>query len=305
MTVTPLERSIILTVAYTHQFSYPLTLFEIYSRLISPTGSSPVQKKSFVAAVTQLLSHKRIVREKNYFLLTSGIAQEQVQHREQRLLFSKKKINDLQPLLAFLSTLPWVTAVGITGSVAMHNADRHDDTDILMIVQPYSLWLLRPLVILFAWYHQKRRSWDTEESNSWCFNLWLETTQLKIPTRQHSLYTAYEVAQVQWVMDKCCIEKKFLQSNAWIYKYIPVCFKKKYGVFVTCENRALLTRLLLVLHAVWVIPLNSILYLLQWWYMLPHMTREKVHLSSAFFHPRNTRGIITDRWKQTLKNLTH
>ncbi len=305
MIASPLERSIILTLAYTYQFSYPLTLFEIYSRLIFPTSGGSVQKKSFVAAMVQLLSQQRIVREKNYFLLNSGVAQEQVQHRGERSRFSKKKIADLQPLLAFSSALPWVTAVGITGSVAMHNADKHDDTDILMIVQPYSLWLLRPLVILFAWYHQKRRSWNTEESNSWCFNLWLETTKLKIPARQHSLYTAYEVAQVYWLIDKCCIEKKFLQSNAWIYTYIPNYFKRKYDALVTCENRALLTRLLLILHTVWVIPLNSILYLLQWWYMLPHMTREKVQLSSAFFHPRDTRGIITDRWKQILKNLAH
>ncbi len=304
MTLSQLERSIILTLAYTHQFSYPLTLSEIYSRLIFPTNGGSVQKKLFVAAIIQLLSKNRIVREKNYFLLNSGLAQELVQHREDRLRFSQQKIADLQPLLAFLSSLPWVTAVGITGSVAMHNADRHDDTDILMIVQPYSLWLLRPFVILFAWYHQKRRSWNTEESNSWCFNLWLETTQLKIPAHQHSLYTAYEVVQVYWVIDKCCIEKKFVQKNAWIYKYIPILFNKKHELPVTCKNRAVLTRLLLLLHAVWVMPLNSILYLVQWWYMLPHMTREKVYLNSAFFHPRNTRGIITDRWKQTLKNLT-
>ncbi len=305
MTASQFERSIILTLAYTYQFSYPLTLFEIYSRLISPTNGGSVQKRSFVTAIVQLLSQQRIVREKKYFLLNSGVAQKQVQHRENRLLFSEKKVADLQPLLAFLSALPWVTAVGITGSVAMRNADRHDDTDLVMIVQPYSLWLLRPLIILFAWYHQKRRSWNSEESNSWCFNLWLETTQLKIPVRQHSLYTAYEVAQVNWMIDKCCIENKFLHANMWINKYIPVYFKKKYDVLMTCESRPLLTQLLLVWHAVWMIPLNYILYLLQLWYMLPHMTREKVHLSSAFFHPRNTRGIITDRWKQTLKNLAH
>lgn len=305
MRASPLERSIILTLAYTHQFSYPLTLCEIYSRFIFPTSGRSIQKKLFAAAIVQLLSQQIIVREKNYFVLNFGAAQEQARRREERLRFSNKKIADLQPLLAFLSVLPWVTAVGITGSVAMHNADRHDDTDILMIVQPHSLWLLRPLIILFAWFHKKRRSWNSEESNSWCFNLWLETSRLKIPARQHSLYTAYEVAQVNWMIDKWCIERKFLQSNAWIHKYIPIFFRKKYNVLATCESRALLTRLLLLLHAVWVIPLNSVLYLLQRWYMLPHMTREKVQLSSAFFHPRNTRGIITDRWKQTLKNLTH
>lgn len=305
MIASPLERSIILTLAYTHQFSYPLTLFEIYSRFISPTGGDSIQKKLFVAAMAQLLSQQLIAREKNYYLLNLGVAEKQVRHREERSRFSEKKIADLQPLVAFLSVLPWVTAVGVTGSVAMHNANRNDDTDILMMVEPHSLWLLRPLIILFAWFHQKRRSWNTEESNSWCFNLWLETSRLQIPARQRSLYTAYEVVQVHWVIDKCCIEHKFLQSNTWIYKYIPVIFRNKYDALLTCENRALLTHVLLILHALWVIPLNTLLYLLQWWYMLPHMTREKVQFSSAFFHPRNTRGIITDRWKQTIKNLAH
>lgn len=204
-----------------------------------------------------------------------------------QLLFknSQKKRREAQPLINYLSQLSWVEGVAITGSLALNSADEKDDADFLIVTQPNRLWLTRLLVLYFAIKHGKRRSFAHEEPNSWCFNLWLDTNNLFVPITKHSLYTAYEVCQADWVINRHQTAQKFLAANSWVRQTLPGyyvyrCKQVKKFDYVNYKQSTV-GRILSP-----VITLSSWAgYLLQLLYMLPHRTTERVGKGFAWFHP--------------------
>lgn len=296
MIISPLERSILLTLAYTHQFSYPLTGTELYYRLLS---ISQISQSAFIASLRALFASGLIMWDKPYISL--GSLPTLSGSREKRSLYSRKKIKELDPLLKFASFIPWVRAVGLTGSVAMKNASEFDDTDILMIVEPHSLWLIRPCIVLFSFFRKKRRTWNKEELNSWCFNLWLEGNKLVMPSKKRTAYTAYEVCQVVWMFDRTNVREQFLMDNSWVRQYVPLYHSRLLSQKKVIKKNWFIKILVTVSLPITYV-LNTLLFAVQWWYMRPHMTRERVTLHTAFFHPRDTHGIISERWKEIIQH---
>jgi hypothetical protein len=212
--------------------------------------------------------------------------------REKRFPTSSQKRAELLPLLAVCRWLPWVSGVAITGSLAMNNADEHADADVMIITENNRLWLVRPLMVLFSFLYGKRRSWNKEEENSWCLNLWLERKSLSVPLAQRSVYTAHEVIQADWQLSKAGTAREFYLANRWVANYLyhyHFTSVKEQPTFITIP---VLTQLLDVA--------NYAAFQLQKWYMKTHMTQERVHLSSAFFHPRDTRSLIVKNWKKMI-----
>jgi hypothetical protein len=223
-----------------------------------------------------------------------------------------------------------VEGLAITGSVAVDNAKLHDDVDFMVVAAPRRLWLVRPLLLLFSQFYGKRRTWRGEEQNSWCFNLWLEPASLRIALHHHSLYTAYEVGQVDWLIEKQSIRTLFFQTNTWSREYIPFFFdhrsrvgarflptqiaslwlrhalaRKVIGVimFVCLQLVLAFVSLVLVPICVFLVSIieylldvaNFVAYHLQHIYMRRHMTREVVRLDFAAFHPRDTRARLIEK----------
>ncbi|MDQ3009054.1 MAG: hypothetical protein M3Q81_05725, partial [bacterium] len=199
MNFTDTELAVLVTLAYTTQFSYPLTSSEIEQRLVSPlvassfrqasTSLTPPQSdsKSVEVALTSLLAKKILFKKLGYYGLLKykrGYAL-----RAQRARSSQDKITDAQAFLRYARYIPWISAVFITGSVAMNNAPEAADTDFMIVTSPRRLWLTRLLVIAIATLSGKRRSWQGEEERSWCFNLWLSHDVLAVFDQRQSLYT--------------------------------------------------------------------------------------------------------------------
>lgn len=299
MIISPLERSILLTLGYTHQFSYPLTSIELYYRLLNV---SQVSGSAFVASLKALSASHLIIWDNPYISL--GSVSPLIGSREKRSLNSQKKIRELHPLLKFASCIPWIQAVGLTGSVAMKNASEFDDTDIFMVVEPHSLWLIRPCIVLFSLFRKKRRTWNKEEPNSWCFNLWLEGNKLAMPSKKRTMYTAYEVCQVVWMFDRTNVRQRFLLDNSWVRTYLPRYHSRLLAQKNLIKKNWFIKIVLAVFFPITIV-LNTLSFVVQWWYMRPHMTRERVTLHTAFFHPRDTHGIISERWKDAIQHTVN
>lgn len=290
-----IERQIILTLAYCQQFEYPLSVRELWLRLLQPQkGVGLISAKAFSEAVAKLV-RGGLVSSQGAYLFLSG-AKNLVETREKRSKTSQKKRQELSPLLWLCRWLPWVAGVAITGSLAMNNADEKADADVMIVTENNRLWLVRPMLVLFSFLFGKRRSWNKEEENSWCLNLWLERESLAISQKQRSVYTAYEVLQADWVISKDHVAAEFYQVNAWITQYLwtaPVLSVPNSWSWVPVP---ILTELLS--------ELNKLSYLLQRWYMSAHMTKERVTLHLAFFHPRDTRNLIVTSWRKVINTAT-
>lgn len=291
-----LEQRLLLTLAYTAQFSYPLTTQEWLQRSI---GTNRYSKQDFSNAITTLVTDGHVCYKNGFWYIPGKESDTAV--RERRMTATQQKFVELTVLTNFLRKIPWVIGVAITGSAAMNNAEADDDIDILIVTKNNRLWLVRPLVILFAFLQGKRRTWSSEEKNSWCFNLWLERSALTQPEATRSIYVAYEVCQTKWVIDREGTQAAFYSLNSWVNRYLPYYFrsisqeKKAREVVQSPVYVPLISEILTASNYCW--------YIAQRLYMHRHMTRECVTYSYAFFHPRDTRTVISQGLRDIVDKL--
>ncbi|MBW7944434.1 hypothetical protein H3C70_03480 [Patescibacteria group bacterium] len=289
-----LARAVLVTLAYTDQFEFPLLADEVYRRCLS----LELERKSFTKkTVDQTLTEldkrglvERVTTEgKTYFCLHGR--SRTVEQRLRKEAAAVVKYQEIQQFLSFARRIPWIQAVYLTGSQAMNSADPHSDIDFMIITQPGRLWLSRILVSFFAQLHGKRRSWNREEPGSWCFNLWLDTTHLAVDVSKRDSYHAYEVLQARPLWAKNDVDAVFYSDNTWINQFF-------YGV--PKAEKHPLTRPTFSGN-----PLLTFLDWLSWtfqsWYMRRHQTTEKVGRGYAFFHPRDTGKVIAEGWLQSLE----
>ena len=293
-----IEQRILLTLAYSEQFSFPLTVSELYTRLLV---SFFVDFSTFVGALKELQNKKLIVYF-DEFLFVSGLTTEKIIElaslRKKRESYARAKWRELEDFIVFAKRIPFIKGVAVTGSLAVNNTIKDDDIDFMIVTANNRLWLTRLIVIVFATLKGKRRSFAKEEKNSWCFNLWVEESELQLPISSRSIYEAYEVVQAVWVLSRGSVSRNFRQVNKWTQKHI---FMSGLGVNLPTPSHFSFFDLPLVSQ---IIDLcNRVVFWLQYAYMKPHMTREKVSRKHAFFHPRDTKSAVFDNWKKTLMRL--
>lgn len=295
-----LDARVLLTIKYSDQFEYPLTDGEVWKRLFfgSPRESEASEGESREAVRESLLRLKKfgvISDSDEHWTLASRDASQLVRGRAKRAKFSNSKLKEAESLFQFLKLLPWVRGVAVTGSVSMNNAKKNDDLDFMIVTSVNRLWLVRPLVVFYAWIKGRRRSWHQEENNSWCFNLWLDANHLSLPLKNRNYYTAYEVYQAKWIITKGGLKNEFLSKNSWASIFYPNLTNTEVRANKPADNT-----LRTIARHKWAIFdfLNNLAFKVQLRYMESHRTTEKVGEGYAFFHPRNTYSQI----KQNLSN---
>lgn len=288
-----MRSAILRTLAYADIFDYPLTLKEIHKWLIG-------------TAITPNSSH-------NYYYLPNR--QHLVSLRHRRFKWSLPKIDRAKQIGEWLKFIPWVKCICITGALAMRNSDENDDIDLMIITSANRLWLTRLLVTILTEFLGIRRHPSLPRSdpaaagsairgrhpstiynlrskiytNKICLNLWLDETSLSVPKPQRNLYTAHEVAQAKPIINKNSTYAHFLSSNSWLNNYLPNVIIPKHPKHPNFPNFPNL--------------LNLLAFKLQYWYMKRRMTREKVSLHFAFFHPQNTSQYVMREYNKRLKQL--
>lgn len=172
----------------------------------------------------------------------------------------------------------------------MDNSPKHDDIDFMIITSPNTLWLTRLLVIVLL--NKSRRPKQLPEhsspkvSDKICDNLYLDTNNLKINNK--NLYTAHEILQAKCIFDRSGVHRRFLESNSWVKNYLPIAYReslKKISKKLICNKKYAISNFLY--------PVNLLLFWLQYLYMLPSMTTERVSLGYAFFHPKRGNSLVS------------
>jgi cytidyltransferase-like protein len=306
----PLFRRIIQTVAYTDQFEYPLDAFQVWQRLLEITVSYQEIQRSL-----QVLVAEGVLATKNGWYFFVG-RESSVQKRHIAEKYAQQMDQATQELLAIVQILPWIEAVAITGSVAMGVAAKNDDLDLMIITKPGFLWLSRFMLVIVASIKGRRRYWWEDRAwklaaknkkseqitkTKWCFNLWLTSASLAVPSQMRSVYAAYEVCQADFVYDVSKVQARFLAQNKWAKKYVPQYFswRSNQAKQVAFLKKNLFIEVIEVAKPVFVL-VDVVLFWLQWGYMQRHITTEKVSRLFAYFHPRPTNKLVRSGWKKAL-----
>lgn len=252
------------TLAYSRHFGLPLSPEKLHLWLISSRPVSSSRLRPFLPKLTT--PNRQLI--------------------EERFHHSQKKLLTARRIARLLGLFPTVKLICATGSLAVDNAKHYDDLDIMIVTSTATLWLTRPLVILFLKALRLRRPTSLPEhesprvSDKVCDNLWLDETALALPENKRNLYTAHEVLQAKPLFDRGNSHAKFISANSWTSKFLANAYAAKVTPRTVAPK---------VTPPRWdaIGWLNSLAFHLQYHYMKPKITRETITLHSAYFHPND------------------
>jgi hypothetical protein len=204
-----LRRAIARTVTYADLFEYPLDRSEIHRYLIGEAASSNdvnamLEQDGALGAYLERTGDKFHLRGRASTIET----------RRAREAASADLWRVARAYGAVVARLPLVRFVGVTGALAMSNAERRADIDLFVLTHPGRVWLCRLLVLAVVRLAALR-------GHQLCPNFLLSTAQLEL--RERNLFTAHEIAQMipvratQWYA-------KFIDANRWARVYLPNAF---------------------------------------------------------------------------------
>jgi len=255
-----LARAVAKTIAYAGFFNFSLSAQEIHFWLIS---SHPISFSSIKKYLPTQKPQEAKIRQ---------ILQKNTTEKEQSAL----------KLIKYVSLFPFIRLIALTGSVAANNTKTNDDLDLLVVTSPHTLWLTRPLFLIFlSLKFNRRHPGDTisKEKNVFCPNLWLDTQALSIPQRNRNIYTAHEVLQIKPIFDRGDTYQRFIDSNHWTSRFLANAYQELHRTPPSKLDTSFLF--------IFFFPLNFIFFVMQYLYMLPKKTTEAVSLHSAYFHKNN------------------
>ncbi len=275
--MSPLKSAIQSSLKYAKFFDYDLTPTELHLWLCS-------SKQHSSAALKKCLSTNSFLKAKVHPTMT--------QRRLRSLSLTQKKLTHLHSVLPYLSLLPTIKFIALTGSLAMDNAKPNDDIDIMIVTSTNTLWLTRPLVFLLLKALRLRRPITATQThqvnNKICDNLWLDQSALKVPIVKRSLYTAHEVLQVKPILNRGATYQSFITQNSWVKKYLANAYKGITTSFSSSQKSNISKQ------GRGSIPLlNRLAFHLQYLYMKRKLTSEYVTPHSAYFHPRDLSKELT------------
>lgn len=277
-----ISRAILQTLRYSDHFGFPLTVDEIYFRLVGKGSSRPL----LIRNINKLLKSNLIQKTDAYYHLPgrSSLVARRLKHAQ----LSPPQLARARHLSSILYSVPSILAIYLTGSLAVCNSSAASDIDLMIITKNNRLWTTRLLLTLYTSLLGLRRTpTSTKNTGKLCLNLYLTPKTYHLPPSKQSLYTAYELIQAIPLYDPHNTHSALLAANPWIFTYLPNAtrtvlkrnswLQAKKGS--SADERTVLNGTLNIIE--------KLAYLLQKLYMRKKITRELVTPDSAFFHPRN------------------
>jgi len=192
-----LEKSVLTTIIYYDVLDHSLTGFEVFKCLINPLHIvaqfedlelEPIRKISYFDILNTLNNLSKYIQEKNGFYFLKGKSR-LYEKRIKRQKFSDEKLRKAKRIVKWFQMIPYIKMITISGSVALDNAKKKSDIDLLIVVKHKRIWIAR-----------------TDKS-------------LKIDFP--SLYNAQTYVHLIPIMqNEKNIYQKFVKSNRWINDYL-------------------------------------------------------------------------------------
>src|SRR5690349_900789 len=126
--MTAMERAILRTIIYSDIFNYPLTKEEIYKYLIS---EKPISKRSFDEELKKGTPLRGLAFMDGCYFKSNKKRLVNVRNRREKI--SQKKLLIVRSVCNILQFIPTISFIGISGGLAMENADEKDDIDLFII----------------------------------------------------------------------------------------------------------------------------------------------------------------------------
>ena len=215
-----LNKNILATIVYYNGFNYPLTAFEVWKNLIRTDyydNSQPAQIT--LAEIIRRLGDdnlKKYIENQNGFYFLKG-ENNLVERRIKNNKISAGKINKLVGIAKWMRFIPFIKMIGMTGALAMKNANVKSDLDIFLVFKNGKIWTGRTLATLFLHIIGKRRH-NRKIIDRVCLNFFVTDDSLEVMTRD--LFSASEYMFLVPLYG-FSIYERFQIKNQWIKSMKP------------------------------------------------------------------------------------
>lgn len=284
------QKALLCTMLYSDIFNFPLTEEELWLDIMSGKKISKDTVRKTVKSLSKFISYK------NGFFCVAG-REKIINKRKERIKIAQKKIKIAVSVAKYLSHIPTILFIGITGRLSHIDADRDDDIDIFVITKKNTIWATRLVLLGVLEFMKVRRTRnDKNPANKICPNLIIEESALIWPVEKRDLYTAHEIVHILPLFVRNNIYQKFLAKNEWINRFYPN-RKGNYSqehYFEKQKSYIIIKTISFILT----LPLFEYIFdKLQRIYMKNKRTKEIVLPNFLAFHPRDYR-------EKTLNNFT-
>jgi len=186
------------TIKYANRFGGKLDINQLYFRLLTSKKYSLKEVKKIVKE-NQIILNRLVNKESN-----------------NKILLAKKL------LINHLSKFNDILFLGITGSTAAENAKAKEDIDFFIICKADSLWWNRLKLRLYIKGNNipHRRYGQKEIANDFCFNLWMDETNIVVPKLKQNQKNAVDLIMMKVLLNKNNIYEKLILKNRWAEKYV-------------------------------------------------------------------------------------
>lgn len=279
------------TLIYFSLFNFPPTREELWYFLHGENGKK-FTKKEFEIRLKD-------IQQGNGFYFLKG-HKKYIALRQKRQTAGIKKLQRAKLIGSLVAYLLTVKFIGITGGLAMQNADRDDDIDFFIVTTSKTIWITRLLSsIMLDILGLRRRRADRKVANKVCLNMFVDERVLSVPKERRDIYTAHEFVQMIPIYNKDKTYQKLLKKNSWLESFLPNAhiYYKKYtpknastGIF-----SAIITILIRVFLVEYIVKYVQLKYM-----RIPK--KETVTDTMLAFHPFDYRRAILIKYKRRLQN---
>ncbi len=271
------KKDLLRTISYFLEFKYAPTFEEIYTCFPIKTSRARLQ-----SILNLLLTENKVIiqvkdRQYNQSRYTIQGYSTLLNNLKFKIQNSKLKIKKIENYIRLLSKFPQIELIGLSGTVAMMSADKHDDIDLFIITAKNRLWTGRLLALATAQTLGLRRGRkETQATDKVCLNLFFDGKALAVPMIKQSESVAREVLQMKPILAKNGVYLRFLEANTWVYEYFPNSKLKLRSSNnpVTCY----------MLHVTCLI--ERLAKFIQLYLINRHRTNELVSDTQLWFHPK-------------------
>lgn len=216
-----LAKNILATIIYYDGLNYPLTSFEAWKYMMRTDYYAPDKEPLAVslAEVSLQLSGESLakyIQHQNGFYFLKG-RQKLVAKRIANAKISDGKLKRLRTLAWWLRLIPFVRMIGVTGRLAMKNAQAKSDWDIFVVLKHGRIWTGRTLLTIFVHLLGKRRH-GKKITDRVCLNFFVTDESLEVTTKD--LFSASEYMFL-FPLFGCEVYERFQIRNQWIRSMKP------------------------------------------------------------------------------------
>jgi hypothetical protein len=288
------QKALLYALLYSDIFNFPLTEEELWLDVIHEKKINKDTVRKTIKSLSKFISFK------NGFFCLAG-KEKIINNRKEGTKIAQEKIKIAVSVAEYLSYIPTILFIGITGRLSHIDAGRDDDIDIFIITKKNTIWATRLFMLaVLEMMNVRRVRNDTDPRGKVCPNLIIEESTLAWPVEKRDLYTAHEIVHVLPLFARNNIYQKFRAKNEWTNRFYPnrkgkypneIYIKKPKSYIVIKTISFLLT-----------LPLfENIFAKLQRIYMKNKITKEVILPNFLAFHPHDYRQKTLNNFASKIK----